>query len=157
MQNADGTFHEVADSAGVATTERSRGAGVVDLDNDGRLDIVVVNRRAGLEVYQNTTPDTGNWVSIAPRQAGPNTYAIGSWIEVRNAPNRLQTKEVTIGGGHASGTSGPAQFGLGSHVSAEFRILWPDGAASSWTKIDTNRRASVWRSGTDEIEIRYRE
>ncbi|WP_435137271.1 CRTAC1 family protein [Pseudopelagicola sp. nBUS_19] len=157
MQNADGVFHEVADIAGIATTERSRGAGVADLDNDGRLDIVVVNRRAGLEVYQNTTLDTGNWVSITPRQAGPNTFAVGSWIEVRNETNRRQTKEVTIGGGHASGIAGPAHFGLGAHDTAEVRILWPNGTTSNWTTVEMNRRASVWPTRTDEIEIRYSE
>ena len=53
MQQADGTFVEMAAVAGVATAERSRGAAVADLNADGLLDLVVVNRRAPMEIWQN--------------------------------------------------------------------------------------------------------
>ena len=59
MQGPDGQFREAAAKAGIASGARSRGAALADLDGDGRLDLVVVNRRAALELWQNATPDTG--------------------------------------------------------------------------------------------------
>ncbi len=70
MQGADGTFTEMVGVAGVASTDRGRGAALVDLDLDGRLDLVVVNRRANLELYRNVTADTGHWLAVDLQQAG---------------------------------------------------------------------------------------
>lgn len=138
IQQADGTFLERADVAGVATVERSRGAGLADLNGDGRLDLVVVNRRAPLEVWENATADTGEWLAVALRQPGGNTHAIGAFIEMRTQDG-TQTQEVTVGGGHVSGRLGPAHFGLGERQTAEVRVIWPDGTAEDWQRLDAGR------------------
>jgi enediyne biosynthesis protein E4 len=70
MLQADGTFREAALEAGIATGERSRGAALADFDGDGRLDLVVVNRRAPLELWQNVTEGVGNWAAVDLRDAG---------------------------------------------------------------------------------------
>ena len=157
MQDADGTFQETADLAGVATTERSRGAALADFDGDGRLDLVVVNRRAPLELYQNVTPDTGNWLAVMPRQDGANTFAIGGWVELRHSTGRVQTQELTVGGGHVGGMAGPVHFGLGSEGEAEVRMIWPDGAASDWIILSANQRALIWRGPAGELRLRQTE
>lgn len=144
QQSADGTFQEVSAAAGVATMARSRGAALADLNNDGRLDLVVVNRRAPLEVFQNTTPEPGHWVTIALQQDGPNKRAVGSFIELRNR-NGVQTREVTIGGGHAGGQAVPEHFGLGAHTSAETRVIWPDGTVGDWVDIEANQSLQIKR------------
>ena len=82
IQDASGRFSEMGLDAGLASTERSRGAGLSDFNRDGLLDLVVVNRRAPLELYQNTSTETGAWLQIAPRQTGANGFAIGAWIEI---------------------------------------------------------------------------
>jgi hypothetical protein len=146
MQTEDGTFVERAAEAGVATTERSRGAALVDLNGDGRLDIVVVNRRALMELWQNATPGTGAWVEVEPRQAGVNGRAVGAWVELR-AGGRVLAREVTVGGGHAGGQAGPLHFGLGPAGAAEARVIWPDGTISGWTRLPLGRRIELWRDG----------
>lgn len=146
MQQADGSFVEAAAEAGVATGERSRGAALVDLNADGRLDIVVMNRRAPMEIWQNATAGTGAWVAVAPRQAGVNGHSVGAWVEVR-AAGRVQAREVTVGGGHAGGQAGPLHFGLGAAGAAEARVIWPDGAASGWVALPLGRTVELWRDG----------
>ena len=47
-------------------------------------------------------------------------------------------REITIGGGHASGQSGWWHFGLGDAAEAELRAIWPDGTASAWQRVDGN-------------------
>ena len=148
MQQAEGNFVERAAEAGVATAERSRGAALVDLNADGLLDIVVVNRRAPMEIWQNVTADTGAWVAVEPRQQGVNARAVGAWVELR-ADGLVQSREVTVGGGHAGGQAGPLHFGLGAAEAAEARVIWPDGTASGWTRLPLGRRVELWRDGAE--------
>jgi len=138
MQQADGTFSEAADIAGIATTARSRGAGLADLNNDGLLDVVVVNRRAPLEIWQNATPDAGNWLAVHLHQIGVNTQAVGAFVEL-SVGGVTQTREITVGGGHASGKLGPVHFGLGPNESAEIRVIWPDGSTTPWAQTSANQ------------------
>jgi len=142
MQGADGVFSEAGDVAGIANFARSRGAGLVDLNNDGLLDIVVVNRRAEAELYQNVSADAGNWLAVSLQLPGANRNAVGAWVEVR-AGGVSQEQEVTVGGGHASGQATALHFGLGAAERAELRVLWPDGTLSDWQPAGVNERLII--------------
>ena len=146
VQGADGRFAETALVAGVATTERARGAALADFDLDGRLDLAVLNRRAPIEIYQNITKDAGDWITLDVRQSGTNGRAVGSWIELE-ANGRIHAREITVGGGHAGGTSTPEHFGLGNAASVRVRVIWPDGATSAWQQLDTNTHWKLSRQG----------
>ncbi len=126
MQMADGTFEEVAADAGVAAVERSRGAALADFDQDGRLDLIVTNRRAPLEIYRNVTERTGNWVTVSVQQLGGNRAAIGAVVTVI-ASDGSQTIQQTVGGGHAGGQMLPLHFGLGQSDTALVQVTWTDG------------------------------
>jgi hypothetical protein len=141
MQGADGVFVEKGAVAGVGTADRSRGAGLVDLNADGRLDIVVVNRRAPLEIWQNTTAQTGHWLGVSLRGKS-NTQAVGAWIELR-AGGQVQAREVTVGGGHVSGQAGPQHFGLGQTTQAEVRVIWPDGTVGDWRPVGADQIVTI--------------
>ncbi|MGB3178305.1 MAG: CRTAC1 family protein [Albidovulum sp.] len=146
MQQPDGTFVEMAAQAGVATQDRSRGAALVDLDGDGRLDIVVINRRAAMEIWQNQTENTGHWAGIEP-VLEKNTHAVGAWVELKTDAGTT-VQEITVGGGHAGGKAVPVHFGLGNATTAEIRVIWPDGAVSEWTTIDVDRVTRISRENT---------
>ena len=141
IQKADGTFGEQSDQAGVATFERSRGGALADFDNDGKLDLLVSNRRAPLELYRNVTPETGSWLKIVVSQQGANPDAIGSTVWVTTA-SHSQSQQVVIGGGHAGGQLLPRHFGLGDAKNAEVRVVWPDGTDSK-TAVQANQQLEI--------------
>lgn len=135
LGQVDGTFVEGAPEAGLLDYDRSRGAVVTDLNLDGLLDLVVVERRVPVKVWRNTGTGTANhWLGVQLSQPGSNTSGTGAFIEVEDG--RLATRrEVTIGGGHASGDAGWIHFGLGAADEARVRVIWPDGEVGEWESV----------------------
>lgn len=144
MQNPDGTFTEAGGPAGLASMHRSRGAVLSDLNNDGLLDIAVINRRAPLEIYQNITPNTGHWLTVMLAQPAPNVNAIGAWIELDDG-SQIHSREITVGGGHSGGSANPEHFGLGTAKNGKIRIIWPDGTTSTWINVAVNQHLTLNR------------
>ncbi len=138
LQVPDGKFREVGVAAGIASFAVARGGAVVDLNLDGLLDLVVVNRWQSAQLWRNTTSDAGRWIEVRLSQDGANRDAIGAWIEVRCEGSAVMRREITVGGGHASGGLGWWHFGLGEGLPAEMRVIWPDGAAGDWEKVAGN-------------------
>ena len=153
----DGSFAEAGGAAGLVSFVRGRGAAVVDLNLDGMPDILQVNRSVNVSLFRNvgsgtaTEPEAmGNWIAVRPEQSGPNRDAIGSWIQLRFG-DRTAEREVTIGGGHASGELGWIHFGLGEGGDAEVRILWPHGGASPWEDVAANRFVTIRRGAAGPL------
>jgi hypothetical protein len=153
----DGTFVERGDAAGIANDARSRGAALVDLNLDGLLDLVVVNRRVPAEVWRNVGAGTGdeakplgNWLAVRPRQPAPNVDAIGAWVEVR-ADDKVMTREVTVGGGHASGDLGWVHFGLGKAATAEVRVGFPGEPPGEWQRVEVNGFYDISRGDVSPV------
>ena len=151
LGQADGTFVEGAEDAGIVSYERARGGAVVDLNLDGMLDLVVVNRVAPVSVWRNVGEGDvdepaamGDWIAVRLRQPAPNVDAIGAWVEVR-VGDRTLVREVTIGGGHAGGQLGWLHFGLGDASDAEVRVQWPDGELGPWIEVDAGESAIIER------------
>ena len=147
----DGTFVEGAEAADLVDFARSRGAALVDLNLDGLLDLVVVERRVNAKVWRNvgageaaSPAPMGHWVAVELAQPGPNVDAIGAWIEVR-VGDHVVSRERTIGGGHAGGQLGWVHFGIGEANRAEVRVQWPDGEVGPWLPVEADRFAIVER------------
>ncbi len=147
----DGTFVEGGVEAGIVYPARTRGAAVIDLNADGLLDLVEVNRIENVRLWRNVGAGTadapepmGNWIEVGIRQEGPNRDGIGSWIEVR-VGDRVMPVEATIGGGHAGGQLAPYHFGIGPADRAEVRVSWPDGTVGAWQPVDAGRRIVIDR------------
>lgn len=154
----EGVFVESADEANLLDFSRSRGAAVVDLNLDGWLDVVVVERREDVKMWRNTgtptggpSPVSGNWLGLRLRQDGANRDAIGSWVDVRLGSTTMR-REATVGGGHAGGQLGWIHFGLGEAQRAEVRITWPDGDVSPWIDLDSNAFWILERGGSEAVE-----
>lgn len=147
----NGTFVERGEQSGINSDARSRGAALVDLNLDGLLDLVVVNRRVSVEVRRNvgtgtaeTPTQLGHWIALGLTQPAPNTRAIGAKVDVRTGDRTIR-REITVGGGHASGDASWIHFGLGSAKSADLRVTFPDGTQSDWMTVDADGFYSITR------------
>ena len=140
----DGSFFEAGSVSGVASFRRGRGGMLADLNGDGLLDMVVVNRWEKAQLWRNvgsgsaTVPaPVGHWLQLRLRQSGGNRDAVGAWVEVQTG-DRVQREELTVGGGHASGHLGWLHFGLGQAAQARVRVQWPGSGWSEWTAADAD-------------------
>ncbi len=160
LQRADGTFMETGQQAGIASYRRGRGGLLVDLNGDGMLDMLVVNRWDKAQLWRNIGTGSaaqpvspGRWMQLRLRQGGGNRDAIGAWVEV-NLGARVIRQELTIGGGHASGHLGFLHFGLGAAQAVKLRVRWPHGDWSGWFDaaadnfylVDRQSGISAWKA-----------
>ncbi len=157
LGRADGTFAPATEDAGIVSFERARGAAMADLNLDGMLDLVVVNRREPVKVWRNVgqgdaegAVPTGHWLAVRLEQPAPNVDAIGAWLEVRT-DDLTTSREVTVGGGHASGQAGWLHTGLGDATEAEVRVQWPDGETGPWMPVAADSFVTIERGAAHAV------
>jgi hypothetical protein len=150
----DNTFHDRGLEAGLSKSTKSRGAVVEDFNDDGMLDMLVVNRSADITLFRNLGAKTnwghkplGNWTEIELRNGKINPFAIGAKINIRIGTQTL-TRTVSVGGGHASGQIGFMHLGLGVNERAVVRVKWPDGEWSQPYRIFANNHVVIERGAT---------
>jgi hypothetical protein len=114
------------DFPGVHGVARSLCAG--DLNNDGRVDLLVTFLDRTVGVYRNTTEPTGHWVQfsvIEPRLGGRD--AIGAVVSL-TVPGKRLTRWVSGGGSYQCASDSRVHFGLGETDHFDrVEVLWPDG------------------------------
>ena len=153
----DGTFEEGAEAAGIVNFERARGAALVDLNLDGLLDLVVVNRRVSVTLWRNVgggdaeqPAPMGHWIAVKLHQPAPNVDAVGAWVEVR-VGERTIAREVTVGGGHAGGQNDWLHAGLDDADDAEVRVQWPNGETGPWMTVGADQFVTIERGMAEAI------
>lgn len=142
----DGTFQEAAATAGVLSFARGRGALLVDLNRDGLLDLVVINRGAPAQLWRNASEGLGGWAMLRLRQDGLNRTGIGAWLEIE-AGDRTVRRELFVGGGHASGAWGFTHAGVGDATRVTVRVTWPDGQVETFADVAANAFVELTRDG----------
>jgi len=163
LGTVSGSYVERGLDAGLALDRRGRGASVVDMNADGLLDIVVVNRGDNVSLFQHqgmarSAADTtnnppvrpgGNWLKVSLSQGGGNRHGVGARLSIKTG-NHVQTRRIHVGAGHASGTAGFIHVGLGVAERATLRVQWPDGEWSAPYKLFANHHVIVER-GVDTV------
>ena len=137
----DGTFDEVAAQFGPVLMEErvSRGLAVGDLDNDGRLDVVINDLDGGPQVLHNELTPAGNWLLVKLVGRGENTDAIGAVVKVRAGKLSLM-RVVQSGTSYLSQDDMRRHFGLGAQTEAEsVDVLGPDGTTSHVKKVKADQ------------------
>jgi hypothetical protein len=107
-------------------TMNGRGLAAADYDNDGRVDVAVGTVGGHLLLLHNTSPDTGNWltVNVAPFSPGAAVTAVDS-------SGRTQTRVVTAGSSYLSSEDPRVHFGFGKAKPVRLTVRYPGGATRS--------------------------
>jgi len=141
--SGDLTFTDKTKQWGIDRPSFSYGAAYADLDNDGRLDLVMNNINAPAFIYRNVGPtdDAHHYLEIRLQGESPRQHAgaIGSKL-ILSAQGKKQHIYYTPYRGYMSTMDDRAHFGLGSVRRVDsLEVVWPDGRYQVLTNLDVDR------------------
>ena len=126
----NGQFADVSATAGAdfVRAAPNRGLAYGDLDNDGRIDLVITALRGPVRVFHNETANHNHWLLLKLVGRSSNRMGIGARIRVTTADGQKQWSEVTTSTGYAASSDPRVHFGLGAATAVrEIEIRWPSG------------------------------
>ena len=137
----DGTFIEVSQLSGkgLEIKKVSRGASFGDYDDDGDLDIFVLNLNDRPTLLRNDGGNENNWLMVKTIGTASNRDGIGARIEVRSG-GLTQSAEIRSGASYLSHNDLRAHFGLGQREAIDLLVVhWPSGLQERFENLSANR------------------
>ncbi len=124
----DGRFEELIEEAGsgISETHVSRGCAFGDFDNDGDMDVLVMNMNEPPSLLRNDVSSGGHWLKVLLMGTNSNRSAIGSRVTASYG-NRRQAQEVLGQSSFYSANDRRLHFGLGAETVADLVIRWTNG------------------------------
>jgi hypothetical protein len=144
-----GNFVNVSDQAGdgLAVKLSSRGTAYDDLDQDGDMDVVILNSRREATILRNDTELVNHWLQVRLRGTKSNRDGIGSHVRV-TAGGRTQLDEVHSGRGYQSHHGLRLHFGLGDCDRVDrIEVRWLGGGTQVLEDVEANQCVVVVEEG----------
>ena len=144
----NGRFKDVTAQAGpgVLTPKSSRGTAFGDFDNDGDVDVLVMNMNEPplllRNEYMNKSKQNNNWLRVKLIGTKSNRSAIGARVLVKNG-GQLQVQEVTSQSSYYSHNDLRLHFGLGTTPQVQIEIRWPNGQTETLKDIAVNQTVKI--------------
>jgi hypothetical protein len=124
--------------AGVAAAHASRGCAFGDFDNDGDIDVLVMNMNEPPSLLRNDVSGRGHWLKVLLVGVKSNRSAIGARVVARYG-DRVQAQEVCAQSSFYSANDRRLHFGLGTAGSADLTIRWPNGVEEKVPKVEADQ------------------
>ena len=139
----NGNFEEIKDAGpGVITPHCSRGCAFGDFDNDGDLDILVLNMNEPPSLLRNDLKGTHHWLKVKLVGTKSNRSAIGARVLARYG-GRTQAQEVLSQSSFYSCNDFRLHFGLGEVTMAELTIRWPGGQTEKVSDVKCDQLITI--------------
>jgi hypothetical protein len=145
LNNGLGRFVNVSENSGDGLLPKlsSRGAAFDDLDNDGDLDVVILNSRREPTILRNDSPGPNHWIQIQLRGTTSNRDGIGARVTVTSG-ELTQIDEVHSGRSYQSDFGKRLHFGLGQRSEVEqIRVNWIGGGTDIIRDVDVDRVITI--------------
>jgi len=124
----EGRFEELIEEAGsgVSATHASRGCAFGDFDNDGDMDVLIMNLNEPPSLLRNDVSSGHHWLKVLLIGVQSNRSAVGSRVVARYG-KRQQAQEVLAQSSFYSVNDRRLHFGLGAETSVDLTIRWTNG------------------------------
>ncbi|RPI12564.1 MAG: T9SS C-terminal target domain-containing protein [Ignavibacteriae bacterium] len=137
-RNDGSTFTDVASTVGTNDIRHSACISLGDYNNDGFVDIYLVNNGTENRLYKSNAGNSNKWVELRLRGINSNRSAIGARVKVK-AGSLSMIREVQGGSGGKGQNSLPVEFGLGSASIIDSVIIrWPSGLVQRFANVAPN-------------------
>jgi hypothetical protein len=152
FRNLGGKFEELIEEAGsgIAATHSSRGCAFGDFDNDGDVDVLVINLNEPPSLLRNDVKGGGNWLKIKLEGVKSNRSAIGALVRARYG-GKTQAQSVLSQSSFYSANDRRLHFGLGPESTADLDISWPSGLREKVSHVAANQLITV-REGAGVVK-----
>ena len=143
--DGDGVFTDVSAATGVAALPYRVGRGVAfgDYDNDGDVDMFIVNNHDRGVLLRNEGGNRNNWLHVKLIGTKGNRDAVGARIRLK-AGDLIQLREINAGASYLSFNSLTAEFGLVKETTVDWiEVIWPGGETERFTGIGLNQRVTL--------------
>ena len=154
FHNEGARFRETSGEAGPAfqLSEVGRGAAFGDIDNDGRIDIVVSNNNGPVRLLLNETVSGSHWLELRLQGVKCNRDAMGARVAVLREGRAPQWGRAHTDGSYLSASDVRVHFGLGSTLSpVQVLVEWPDGSKEKWDHVRADSLTTL-RQGTGTLQ-----
>jgi hypothetical protein len=149
----NGTFEELVTEAGpgIGAAHCSRGCAFGDFDNDGDLDILIVNLNEPPSLLRNDLSGKQNWIKVKLQGVKSNRSAIGARVLVRYG-GKVQAQAVLSQSSYYSCNDPRLHFGLGPFEKVDIEIFWPNGLHERHDQIGSNQLVTL-KEGAGQVAI----
>jgi enediyne biosynthesis protein E4 len=137
-----GRFEDVSERVDSAldVKKSSRGAAFGDFDNDGDIDVAVMNMGEAPSLYRNDLSGGQHWIELRLEGTKSNRSAIGATVTIE-AGGVTQTKPVVSESSYVSHSDLRVHFGLGDAAKIEaIRVRWPSGVEEKFAGVEANQQ-----------------
>ena len=148
----NGKFEELLDDTGpgIAAAHCSRGCAFGDFDNDGDMDVLIVNLNEPPSLLRNDISGNGHWLKVKLTGVKSNRGAIGARVTARYG-GRVQAQEVVGQSSFYSASDSRLHFGLGTAAYADLVIRWPNGETESVNHVEAGQLVFI-REGSGIVK-----
>jgi hypothetical protein len=136
----DGKFEELIDEAGpgIAAPHSSRGCAFGDFDNDGDVDVLIVNLNEPPSLLRNDVSGSNHWLKVKLIGTKSNRSAIGATV-IAGYERKRQAQALTSQSSFYSANDPRLHFGLGRASTADLEVRWPSGRQDRFEKVTSNQ------------------
>jgi hypothetical protein len=140
----NGKFEELIHEAGpgIAAAHCSRGCAFGDFDNDGDVDMIIVNLNEPPSLLRNDLKNKLSWVKVFLIGTKSNRSAIGSRV-IANYGGKMQAQAVLGQSSFYSVNDRRLHFGVGENTHVDLEIHWTNGLVERFTGIKTNQLVTI--------------